>query len=1315
MPEPGQKKTVLQVLKSLRSLDDLKQLFWTELNYERENTPLSDRGWPDATRDALVEAPLLLAGGGTGGDFHVIYNRLKSEDLPRALERQVVNQLLKEHPYALLVFSNEPQTCWHFLNVKYDDDIKKRRLFRRITVRPGDGLRTAAERIAILDLESIGPDLFSLSPLTIQARHDKAFDVESVTKAFYKELANWYFWAREHAVFPKDAKPDADGKPSVHLIRLITRLIFCWFLREKRNPQTGEGLLPDALFDPRRIRELLKDPSEESCSYYTAILQNLFFATLNTEMDKPGEPSSRRFVDEGDGRQSNDHMVHTVWRHARQLHDPEALAKLLRDIPFLNGGLFECLDDRVQKTRSPYTEEVRIDGFSTDPRKQPQIPNRLFFGQDEVVDLSGAYGDHARRHETVRPLLSLLRRYNFTLTENTPLEQEVALDPELLGHVFENLLAAFNPETGTVARKATGSFYTPRVGVDWMVDQALTAFFEGVLTAEGTKDTKKKLRRLLSWEEECHDLTPKETEALIDAIDHLKALDSACGSGAFPMGLLQKLVHVLKKLDPDNRGWRRRQEAALDSFESSTAREEASLAIQRAFARDNDDYGRKLYLIEHCLYGVDIQPIACQIAKLRFFISLIVDQSINPKEPNFGILPLPNLETKIVAANTLLGLQRGQLLLGSDEVRRLEDQLQRVRHDYFTSRRYKDKKALRARDRELSAGLARALSESLECTPHDSRRLAEWNPYDANTAAPFFDPGWMFGLTVPEGNDDGVFDIAIGNPPYVRQEELKNVTVTGSDGKPRPLKEVLREQYECYTGTADLYVYFFERSLQLLRTGGVLSFITSNKYFRAGYGERLRAYLAYATNPRVILDFGDAPVFTSIAYPAILVTQKTRHVMKGKLPSSHGPTGILHPSNLPPEEWRSRVLTWSPGPALNDFPEIFDQQASALAQRDLKPDGWRLESPVKLCLLERLRTAGTPLGKYVQGRFYRGVLTGLNEAFVVDRATRDRLIAEHPSSAEVLKPFLRGRDVKRWRVEFADKYLIKIESSENKVHPWSGKLENEAEKIFAKTYPAIHGFFEDMRKALIDRYDQGKFFWELRSCDYWQAFEQTKVLYPDIYEHQSFAWDARGFYMGNTCYFIPTSEKWILALLNSPTVEWFYGNTANRIRGGYLRAFSQFMSQIPIPPSTLDQQRCCERLADALIWLHGEPGDVAAPRLKSGGRDLAVLPMDDVKHGLMVAFFEQWLNGLVYELFFPGELHARNLKLFDETARLNPPDFAQLSEPRKLVALQEVFTKAYDANTTLRGMLFDLRSLDVVRVIEDVSGSKTEPPVAGEA
>jgi adenine-specific DNA-methyltransferase len=1297
MVDVERQRAVLNLLRDLRSLEGLKSLFWEELNYERENKPISPRQWPDSVRQALAEDPILFASGGEDGAFHVLYCRLASTDLSRGLERPVVNQLLRDHPYALFVFSNKSQSAWHFLNVKYDEQADKRRLVRRITVRQGEGLRTAAERMALLDLQAIGPDLFGMSPLLIQQHHDEAFDVERVTKDFYREIANWYFWAREQAEFPADAPKDADGKPSHPLIRLLTRMIFCWFLKEKRNPQTGAGLLPDDLFDPRRIRELLKDASPEACSYYTAILQNLFFATLSTEMDRPGEQPNRRWIEEGDGQRSDDHMIHTVWRHARQLRDPDALENLLRGIPFLNGGLFECLDDRIQKGNSPYTVEVRIDGFATDPKKQPKLPNSLFYGAPQAVDLSDAYGDSSRRRETVRPLLEILNRYNFTLTENTPFDQEVALDPELLGHVFENLLAAFNPETGTVARKATGSFYTPRVVVDWMVDQALLVYLKGTLQGGADipvcadKDRQDaqagmpvppasspdaRLKCLLSWDKEGHDFSPGEVERLIDAIDGLKAIDPACGSGAFPMGMLQKLVHVLKKLDPENQGWRRRQETAAETIESGIASEEALKAIRRAFARDNDDYGRKLYLIENCLYGVDIQPIAVQIAKLRFFISLVCDQAIDPSVENYGILPLPNLETKVVAANTLLGLHRGQLLLGSNEVKRLEGDLQRVRHDYFTARSYKRKKDLRKEDKRLCNELSKALEASGECTPHDAKRLVGWNPYDTNAHAAFFDPGWMFGLA--SRTQDGVFDVVIGNPPYVRQEELKNQSVIGSDGKPQPLKDALKGQYECFTGTADLYVYFFERSLQLLHPYGVLSFITSNKYFRAPYGELLRTYLAYATRPSVILDFGEAPIFEAVVEPAIIVTQKTRSVELGKLPKK-----------VDAQDWESQVMTWTPGPDIRDFPDIFERDAFALAQADLKLDGWRIENPISLRLLDRLRKAGTPLGEYVKGRFYYGIKTGLNEAFVVDRATRDRLIAEHKSSADVLKPFLRGRDVKRWRCDPQDLWLIFTRRG-----------------IDIMKYPAIHEHLKPLKKRLTPGVPGGRkpgsYEWyEIQdNITYWQEFEQPKIVYQDIARYYGMAWDDSGAFLGNTCYFIPRATPYLLGVLLSSPIKYWVSKNFSYNDGGYLRMFSVHVEKFPIPAATPAQQALCEHLAEALIWLHSP----AAKKAK------------DAPTGLMIAYLEQWLNGLVYELFFPGELHARRLKLFDETSKLNPPDLAKLSAGDKLTALQELHDKSYAKDAALRGMLFDLKSLDVVRVIEDEDAAHVaERQIADEA
>jgi hypothetical protein len=1138
---------------------------------------------------------------------------------------------------------------------------RKVTLIKDISVaRPHPGHLAIIEDFALPSLAAFrGRDIRTFADLDSAWR--ESLSVELLRRRAYRMLADWYFWAREEAKFPPDAEPDADGKPSLHLIRLLTRVIFCWFVKEKTLPD-GRPILPYDLFDAPRVRELLEDASPKACTYYTAVLQNLFFATLNTEMDPAGQMSIRRFAREV----KTDHMVHTLWRHDKQLSPAgrERLPALLRDVPFLNGGLFECLDDRIEIEGSSFTREVRIDGFSTDPAKQPRIPNFLFFGPERTADLSTATGNDQRTAVKVTPLLEILNSFVWTITESTPLEEEVALDPDLLGNVFENLLAAYNPETGTVARNATGSFYTPDYVVDWMIDQALEPLLLAALPAQ-TKKNATRLRRLLDWDEPGHDFNEPESRLLIDTISRLRALDPACGSGAYPMGLLKKMVRVLTKLDPDNRLWEQRQRQLAEQIDSAPAREEALKAIERAFARNHDDYGRKLYLIENSIYGVDIQPLAVQIAKLRFFITLIVDQPIDPALPNYGILPLPNLETKIVPANTLLGLQRGQLLLGSDEVRTLERELKAVRHRYFTARRYQDKKALRRRDRELCKKLAAALVDSGECTPSDAKRLVEWNPYNTNTHASFFDPGWMFGLE-GENGAPGRFDLVLGNPPYVRQEELKAVTVTDSAGRPRPFKDVLKEQYECYTGTADLYVYFFERSLQLLRTGGVLSFITSNKYFRAGYGEKLRAYLVYSTAPRAVLDFGDTDIFTAIAYPCILVTEKTREVERGGLPD---PARLeeekVFAQHVAAPDRAFSVFAWKPGPAKVDFPAVFDRESFELRQRDLKPSSWRLESATGLGLLERLRKSGTPLGDYVQGRFYYGIKTGYNEAFVVDRETRDRLIAEHKSSAEVIKPYLRGRDVKRWRCESQDLWLIFTRRGIN-----------------IKDFPAIHAHLKPFKSRLMPGVPGGRkpgsYEWyEIQdNVAYWKEFEEPKVITGRFMDKPTFAFDSTGLYHNNANSFIARVTPYVAAVLNSSVSWYFLKQTCTDLQNGFIQAHNENISPIPIPVAPPEQKMLCEALSGALIDLH-KP-------------DAAKLP----EHGLIVAWFEQWLNGLVYELFFPGELHARGLHLFAETAKLLPEG----KLPKK--SIPEVFAASRDFKRPLRAMLTDLQTVEEVRLIE---------------
>jgi hypothetical protein len=895
--------------------------------------------------------------------------------------------------------------------------------------------------------------------------------------------------------------------------------MFCWFVKEK-------GLIPDTLFDERKLPQILAGFAPDKAGakdsvFYKAILQNLFFATLNTEMDKRGW-----------ARDEQNFMAHSLYRHQDLFQNPGEALALFKNIPFLNGGLFECLDKDLGQTARP--RYLRIDGFSRRPDCQPVVPDFLFFGPEREVDLSDAYGDKKYKRARVRGLIHIFNHYKFTITENTPIEEEIALDPELSGKVFENLLAAYNPETGATARKQTGSFYTPREIVNYMVDEALIACLktklESTFNPEGVKDKspglrgaagrhpgnpdgknttnpegvappssalcllpsslEPHLRHLFAYNDEPHQFNPREVDSLIAAVDHLKALDPACGSGAFPMGLLHKLVFILGKLDPRNERWQQQQIAKANEIPDATIREKTLADIEQAFAAGELDYGRKLYLIENCIYGVDIQPIAVQIAKMRFFISLVVDQKIDDAEPNRGVRPLPNLETKFVAANTLIGIEKpAQQMLRNPRIDAKEAELRKVRERHFTART----PATKARCREQDAKLRAEISELLRAdgfARETTEKLARWDPYDQNASADFFDAEWMFGLR--EG-----FDIVIGNPPYVRQEEIKD------------LKPVLQAQgYTCYTGTADLYVYFYERALQILRDGGVLSFISSNKFFRSAYGEKLRALLAKQTIHRII-DFGDAPVFTAIAYPAILILSKA-----------------------PVDGHNVRALSWELGPPIEQFPDIVGEQSFPIAQTELKPDGWRLESPAVLRLVEKLRAAGKPLGEYVKGRFYYGIKTGLNEAFVVDRATRDRLIAEHKSSAELLKPFLRGRDVKRWRIEPQDLWLIFTRRGIN-----------------IKKYPAIYEHLLPFKKRLMPGTPGGRkpgsYEWyEIQdNIAYWQEFEQPKVLYPDIYEHQSFTWDERGFLAANTCYFIPTREKWMTALLNSQTVEWFYASS----------------------------------------------------------------------------------------------------------------------------------------------------------------------------
>lgn len=683
------------------------------------------------------------------------------------------------------------------------------------------------------------------------------FSVEVLTKEFYQELSDWYAWAIKIIRFPNDLndKTDDDKFNNESAIRLITRLIFVWFLKQRH-------LVPDEFFDeqyiaanliegfnPHAMADLFGKSSESK--YYKAILQNLFFAMLNSPITPEGgtELSERHFRN---GR--SDYDNNKLMRYESYFKNPQLFVDLAnRTVPFLNGGLFDCLDEK--------DKGLYYDGFSDREavKKALIVPDYLFFGEEvgKNIDLSEWYGDKKKKKVSARGIIDILKRYNFTVEENTPFDQEVSLDPELLGKVFENLLASYNPETQTTARKQTGSFYTPREIVQYMVDESLVAHLKRTVGDE----LEEQYRQLMRYTDEDVSLTDTQRKQIMQSLYHCKVLDPACGSGAFPMGMLQQMVHILNRIDPDNEMWKEMMlKVAIDETSeayrtaSSEERREMVADIERSFDEsvNRPDYARKLYLIENCIYGVDIQPIAIQISKLRFFISLVVDQKANdnPAE-NFGIRPLPNLEAKFVAANTLIGLdKKDSSLFDTPEILTKKEELKIAKHKIFgaktvrTKRKYKEAvNCIRQEIAELLRSMG-AIGES------EAAVLASWDMFDQNASSPFFDPEWMF--DVKEG-----FDIVIGNPPYGAElaDEQKNILKKNYDY----LVERIRNSYLYFMGIADK-----------LSPHGVISYIIPNEFLFQIYMSKARSYFLSNTRILKVLNLGES-AFDAIVPTCIIV------------------------------------------------------------------------------------------------------------------------------------------------------------------------------------------------------------------------------------------------------------------------------------------------------------------------------------------------------------------------------------------------------------------------------------------------------------
>ena len=952
----------------------------------------------------------------------------------RHLVKSFINPTWGEFDAALVVFDDGKHWRLSFIcDIKGENTVPKRYTF--VFGESDNYYNTAVNRFVTLKQKGISFETLK-----------DAFSVEALSKDFYKDLFEWYQWAVDpstNITFPNNTSTEDDDRDDIEtkIIRMITRIMFVWFIKQKQ-------LVPDCIFELKHLKKILKDFDPLSTTvgnYYNAILQNLFFGTLNRAiLEEDG--STRKFST------SSKRDVKTLYRYAEMFTISEQeVIDTFAEIPFLNGGLFECLD----KTR--YIDGVEqcynFDGFSRNDARfadgrfkhRAVVPNILFF-------------------EPERGLLSILSRYNFTIEENSPEEQQVALDPELLGKVFENLLGAYNPETQETARNQSGSFYTPREIVNFMVDESLIAYLG-----------KTELVRSLFGHDFQFDASKTEQyKEIADKLKAIKILDPACGSGAFPMGILNRMVEIFERIQPDA-----------------------------------NVYELKLSIIENCLYGSDIQSIAAQITKLRFFISLICNCEKDASAINFGIPTLPNLETKFVSANTLIAKKKkdAQLqLFENPDIETTKSELAEIRHKHFAAKSASTKHRLRKQDQELREKLANLLSEDNCFAPEDAKQLSEWNPYDQNAVSSFFDPEWMFGVS------DG-FDLVIGNPPYIQLQS--------NGGKLGKLYE--KSGYCSFVRTADLYCLFYERGWQLLKCDGHLCFITSNKWMRAGYGANLREFFAKKTNPLLLIDFAGVKVFENATVDAnILMYAKSENEQKT----------ICAVANKQNKDCIKN---------LSDF----IQQQSVECSFDTS-DSWVVLSPIEQSIKRKIEAVGTPLKEW-DIQIYRGVLTGCNDAFIIDTAKRNEILSncqteeERQRTAELIRPILRGKDIKRYGYEWADLWLIYI--------PWHFPYQfdasiqgasDKAEKAFKEQYPAVYSHMLQYKEPLSKRNkaETGiRYEWyamQRWGAKYWEDFSKPKIIWKRIGSILRFSYDNKGCLgLDSTCFATGRSIEYLCCVLNS--------------------------------------------------------------------------------------------------------------------------------------------------------------------------------------
>jgi len=678
-------------------------------------------------------------------------------------------------------------------------------------------------------------------------------------------------------------------------------------------------------------------------------------------------------------------------------------------------------------------------------------------------------------------------------------------------------------------RKSTGSYYTPDYIVEYIVRNTIGPVVEEKWREAEVKDT-----------------------SFTNTTLSIKVLDPAMGSGHFLVGSLDFLASkLLEAIEKDNLKGRTVQE-------HQTTKEWARREV-----------------LAHCIYGVDLNPLAVELAKVSLWLTTISKDK-----------PLSFLDHRLKQGNSLIGAgltdlpwyhegerdsiaQKDQKPIISpviiDKVLSKISEIERTSDDTLPDIKKKEaifeefkkipeyQKLKQIADLNTSFYFGNKIEKTEYKIPSSyyydliGSLYGDEREWQKRTSYDWFKEGMKISqqnnffhweLEFPEISfekgslkENPGWDAVIGNPPYVRQESLG-----------QEFKQYAKKKFESYFGIADLYVYFIEKSHQLLQKAGYFGFICSNKFMKANYGKKIREYLKNRTTILSITDFGELPVFEDAStFPAIIITKK--------------------------ESTDSQNFPYTAIKNLN-FLSLDDEVSKNGVLQDtksLKGNNWTFSTKGGHIILEKMRLNSIPLSEYVNNQFYRGLLTGYNQAFVIDRILMEQLLAQDFKNKEFIKPFVIGDDIRKYQIKFDNRYVILFRKGWTNSH--SSGTPNKWE-WFKNNYPSFASHLEKYSDEAEKRYDKGDYWWELRACDYYELFEKPKIVYPEIAKESRFAYDTDGYFINNKGFLIPTNDLYLLAILNSKAIWFVLKNICSVIgdqeKGGRLELRSVFLKDLPI-------------------------------------------------------------------------------------------------------------------------------------------------------